>query len=302
MAITKIRNSTWLDEIGLKLGMPRFRNESISHYRTRLLHFVYGLPEPTQRSYISTLSGQLGELNKEIFKIEPITTYDSNLDATILLATDPYISVDSAFLRIWEDYSGNPENPDIELDIYNRTGAYFLRDVYDEISTLPFLNITTIGNDSDWEYLRSANLAYGGNHRYASSIPLGFNKMNDIPYRYLREVLFENDLVFKNEVSAPNYMAGDNGIIGDYYIDRYNGIIFSFAEARGMCYVSYSEFPYSLYWQPIRAYPMNDDSIDYILKDVLLGTEGEEERLLLNPIGARMLNDILKTHPLQWGK
>jgi len=302
MSIKKIRNSTWLDENGLSLGMPRFKNEDIADYRIRLLRYVYNLPEPTQRSYISTLGNQLGLVDREVFRIEPVTTYDADTDIYTLAATDPYIYIDSSLLRIWPDYSGDPDNPDVELDIYNRDGAYFLGDVYDAISPLTYLAVTTMGEDEDWAYLKSANLAYGGNHRFVSEVPLEFSKMNDIEYEYIRSILFENDLIFSNEVDLYTDMAGDVGIIGDYFIDYVRGIIFSYSQARGLCYVSYREFPYSLYWQPARAYPMNDDSIDYILKDVLLNPDWEEERLLLNPVGAKLINDILKTHPLQWGK
>lgn len=66
--------------------------------------------------------------------------------------------------------------------------------------------------------------------------------------------------------------------------------------------VTYRQFPYRLWWQPVRVAPLNDDDYDYYLKDTQVNDVFIEENLRLNSRGAKIVNNVLETHPLGWGK
>ena len=51
----KILNPTWLDEIGLKSGLLRFKNEDIETYRERLITHVHNLPKSNQENFLKKL-------------------------------------------------------------------------------------------------------------------------------------------------------------------------------------------------------------------------------------------------------
>lgn len=305
MAIERVRHATWLDEVGMRLGMPRLKNETLRGYRKRLLEHARDLPESTQKSFVRTVGRLLGGVEFDAFTIEPVTTYDSTTGLYSLAVPDPYIEVDSAFLRVYQNYAADPDTPDLELNIWERGEHYFLKDVYDELATLSYLTVTPASTPvatSDWAYLKASNLTYGNNIRHVHGKGLQPVRMNDLPYQYIREISFDNQLVFKDEQDAHSNLLEDSAVQGDYFVDYVKGVVFSVTEATGIYFLTYLDFPYKLKWQDVRTVPMNDASIDYVLKDDLIGTSGEEEKLLLNSYGAAIVNDILSVHSLQWGE
>tara|TARA_Y100001970_G_C14250877_1_gene871779 strand:- start:968 stop:1855 length:888 start_codon:yes stop_codon:yes gene_type:complete len=294
--IDKIINSTWLDEIGLKLGLIRFRNESLESFHQRCLLQARDLPEPTQISFVRTLSRTIGEQNIDIFKISPIKVNEFRITAN-----DLRVEVDSCFFRVWSDYKNKKESPDLELNIRDRNGAYFLKDIYEELKKLDFINLKLMPRGK-WKYLKSKNLMYGSTDRYVSSYSLEEGSgLTKLKHNYIKNINFYNQSLegsFVKEVSSRAEVRKK----GQYYVDYVNGNVHSKGIDVGSCDYSYSQLPYTIKWQPVNTIPVNDKSYSYISKENLINENGKEERLLLNPYGAKIANKILLAHSLQWGE
>ena len=304
MSIQRVLPSSWLDEIGTKYGMPRFKKEDYRSYRRRVLDHIRHLPEPTEKSYLRTINRTVGLEPKHLLEIKPKLIWDEVLEEYKTLVPDPYIEIDSGFLRVFSGGGMGEElddtEPVIELDIVNRSGAYFLKDVFDALDTVDFLEVKPLVNLDDWKYKKSSHLAYGNTLGVRQSHGLIGSRINLLQNNHIIDIRFENDYNFANEIVAQDETGLSND--GDYHIDYVDGIVFSKLPAVGNCFYTYRKFPYHLTWQPVKAYPFNDKSIDHLIKDNLINEDGIEERLLLNSYGAKIVNEILAIHPLQWGK
>jgi hypothetical protein len=283
------KNSVWLDEVGLHLSLPRFENESISEYRQRLLLQARRPPAADELGLIRSINRVVGALEKDIFEITLVLNAQGQS-----IAPDARIEVDSCFLRIWSDYENSP--PELELDIFNRDGAYFLKDVFAEMSSLPFIDIEILAED--WEYLKSYNLVYGNTERYITESLLKPSKFNKLIEGNIRDISFYNPILYRNEVLSVE----DIKSYGDFYIDYDRGYVHSYELSIGGVAYTYREFPYRLSWQPVSIIPVNDKSLNHMTKDYLINKDGVSERLLLNSYGAKITNEILQIHPLQWGR
>jgi len=278
------------DELGLHLSMPRLPEESLPSYRNRLLLQARKPPGASEQDYIKTLNRTVGQFEQRMFSIDLVL--DSSGEP---IAADPRVEINSTHIYVWSDYNNNVL--DLELNIWERGAGYFLYQVYNALNSLTFLSTSVLA--SGYEYLRSWNLAYGNTDGQVYRRSLGPSGMVNLEQRYIRDILFTLPQIFDNVVSTQESLSEP----GDYFIDKTNGVLWSRDLAAGDCTFSYRDFPYTVWWQPIKAVPLNDGDIDHLLKDNLLeDTKGEEERLLLKPYGAKIVNEILSVHPLQWGK
>ena len=294
--IDKQINSIWLDEIGVKLGIFRFKNESLESFHKRCLLQARDLPEPTQQSYIRTLGRTLALDTLKIFKISPVKTGEFSL-----LTPDLRIETDSCFLRVWSDYKNKKDFPELEINIYERGEKYFLKDVYEELKKLDFINLKVM-QQGNWKYRKSKNLMYGNTDRYVSNFPLEENNgLTKLKHKHIRYINFYNTSLEGSFVKEVDTRGGVNKR-GEYWIDYVNGNVHSKGLDVGSCDYSYSQFPYYINWQPVNVLPVNDKSFNFISKDNLINENGKEERLLLKPYGAKIANKILLAHSLQWGE
>lgn len=283
-------NASWLDELGIHLSLPRFPSESFSDYKKRLYLQARNSPGFAEQDIIKSVNRLVALFEDEIFRLELVL--DANGDS---VAPDPYVEIDGVFLRIWSDYANG--TLDLELDIWNRDGAYFLKDVYSSLTNLSFLTLT-IETKKEWEYLRSFNLVYGNSNRYFQVPNLVPTGMNELPHTNIRSIDFYSSLLFLSEVASPDLITKE----GEYHVDYKNGLVFTYEWAMGGAVYTYRKFPYSLMWQPVKMLPLNAESIEHLTKDYLVNPDGQNERLLLNPYGAQIANETLAIHPLQWGK
>lgn len=289
--------SSWLDNIGLKYGMPRFKNETYSLYRRRLLDHIRHLPEPTQESYLRTINRTVGHESMQLVKLTPKAEWNETLEEYVLVAEDPYIEIDSCFLRIWKNHK--LEDPVVELNIMDRNEAYFLGDVFDAIDSVDFLEVQYLQDPERWKWKKSSHLAYGNTLGNGEEALVG-SKLNVLNKKYIIDARFDNEFAFEREVTETDSKGVNEN--GQYHIDYVSGMIFTNVPAAGRCSYTYRKFPYILKWEPVKAFPFNDKSIDHLIKDKLINENGNQERLLLNSYGADIINRILSLHPLQWGK
>ena len=289
-------HSTYIDEIGFRFGFPRFESESLEHYRKRLFQHISDLPEATQKSFFSTLNRYIGDMDKQVFTIEPVLVHDAVKNIDTFLAPDLKIEIDSCFFRVWSDFKNKPDEPEVELDIWNRGTGYFLKDVYEAVEGLDFVTITA--NRKSWQYWKSSHLKCNSTSLYKVNHLLDGSKIHKLPNKNIDTITFTDKVAFKNEV----YDYEDMNYSGDYFVDYIEGLAFSYVPGRGSCDYSYYDFPFKIHWQTARSFALNDKSVDHITKDWLINSENKEQRLLLNSYGAKIANEILQIHPLQWGK
>lgn len=289
----KFLNSVWLDEVGVKFGVYRSKKETIEEYENRIYERISQLPEPTKK-YLFEHIGNDALLKKEVvFKVYPKKALD-DYGFFQILPPSPMVLVNGAWLKVWSDSNSEPI---LSLNIWDKDGAYFLKDIYEELSKLEDFEVSTTYEDDSWMYKKSSNLISATSEltKEVSLLPIRVNRLGATN---LKKVIFGNSSLFANEVSAHEDILKD----GDYYINYYEGIVHSFLPAGGRCMVFYNTNPIEISWHPIGVMDVNDEAIDDIFKDHAVGTEGQLERLILNSQGANIINKILSVHPLQWGK
>lgn len=299
----KARIGTSLDELGITLGLERLEGEDLDSYRKRLALQAKVRPDQSEKSFIDTISRNVGLFEEDIFEIDLVL--DSDGDP---VAPAPRIEVTSSFLRVWSNYPDS--EPELEVDIYNRGSGYLIGDLEDKLRALSFITVETLPKTPDLEedsykYKRSWNLKIGNSDRleYNAQVrPMNMNRFyheDTTAKKYISNCLFSSPLIFNIEVSSYDDLAN----LGDYYIDYTNGIIFTYGIGGGLVSFEYRMFPYTLTYQPVKVLPFEDKDINHLKKDYLVSdTSGKEERLSLSPYGAKVTNAVLKAYPLQWGE
>ena len=280
---------TGLDETGLMLGLNRLPDEDLATYRRRLLLETTERSGPTEHEFIRSIGRKVGQFDEPVFEVDVIR--DANGDP---LAPDPYIEVTSTHIRAYSDWTNL--TLDIELNLVSRTDAYFLREVYTALNASAFFDVTIV--DVDYEFKRSDRLRFDNTERFMRVEYFLESSSNNLKHDLVRAIYPEATDHFIEEVATLLLVDA----VGKYYVDYLNGVIFTYEYVSGMLSYSYKEFPYRLFWQPVRPWPYKDSDKDYRMKDLMVadGT-GVEEPLLLNSEGARIANVVLGVHPLGWG-
>lgn len=280
-----------LDEIGLDLGLQRLPEESLDAYRRRLVLHARRPPSPKRESVVETPQRKVGVFEKRVLEISLVTDSDG-----IPIAKDPRIEIKSCEICVWEDWNYGESEPDYVINTNLKEKAYFLKDVYSELSSIPFISVEKCLEYED--YLKSFNLKVGDTDEYYDIKFLDSSTLNQLPITNIRSSYFTDPFVFRAEVESVDLLAEP----GDYYLDKVTGKLFTYNSARGGIEGTYSEFPFNLMWQPVKVFEVNDQSLKEKTRDLLVNDDGNLERLLLNSYGAKIANSILMEHPLQWGE
>ena len=286
---SKVLLPTGLDEFGLRVSLNRFESEVLDDYRRRLLLEVAQPSGSSAENHARAVSRKVGLFDVPAIRFELILDVDDNP-----VAADPAIVVTASRLYAYSDYDAG--TLDVELALTDRTQEYFVQDVVDAFSGSTFFTVTLL--DATLAYRRSDQLAVGTNIRYQDVLRLPPKEVYDFNIQYLRDVRFTDPQLFRTEVAV----VGDIEELGEYFLDRVNGVVFTYSSMGGAATVEYAKFPYDHWWQSVRSYEFRDEDVKYIIYDNLLDTDGTSQPLLLNSQGAKMLNELLAAHPLEWGE
>ena len=280
---------TGLDEVGIELGLQRLPNETLENYKKRLWLETRAANGPTQKQFVDSLARQVGVFDVPVFEIDLIL--DGSDEP---LAADPYIEITSTYFRAYDDYENG--SIDIELNLLNKTDGRFLRDIYNDLDASSYFSVTVL--DSDYTYKLSKNLRFGNSLKTGEQILLQ-SKSNKLENMFLKEFFIQDRNLFQNEVGSEAAILE----LGDYYVDYTNSVIFTWDTMGGVCTYTYNEFPYRLWWQQVRTWPLGDEDKKYLMYDVLIEHErGEDSYVVLNSEGAEIYNEVLGQHSLSWGK
>lgn len=280
---------TGLDSIGLNLGLQRLQSESLGDYQRRLVLESNQRSGPTEREFINSLSRRVGLFDVNVFTIDLIRDADGEP-----LAADPFIEITSSHLRAYSDYASSVI--DLELDLTDRDDSYFLTDVVTALSASTYYTVSSM--DSQYDYVLSTKLRYSNTHRHVVSELLRTSTENKLANPLVRSIAPRAGNVFVTEVNALNLVQAS----GDYFVDYTNGVLYSYELQSSFVSYNYSEFPFRVFYQPVKVYPLVDPDKSYLLYDTLISDDtGLPVHTLLNSEGASVYNNVLAKHPLDWG-
>lgn len=277
-----------LDELGLRFGLVRFQDETLDTFRRRINAIISNEPSSTEDSLFENLSINVGLFPTLVFVIDLV------LDNDVPIAEDPYIEITSSYFRAYNNYTEN--EIDIEVNIIDREDAWFLSSIKEAIDASDYFNIEII--DDSYTFKKSKNLRFCNTKRIRTISSLANNSVNNLEVTNIANFYPENIGVFLNEKNTLDDLTSD----GDFYIDYYNGIIFSYSFASGFAVVEYQEFPFNLYWEPVKAYPLKDSDTKYMFFNEEIQSDGTVDNTKLNSQGAFIYNKILAANPLGWGR
>lgn len=278
---------TGLDEIGLRLGLERLPQESLSTYRKRLLLEARDPGSTDSASFIRGINRKVALFDKHVLSIELINDTDG-----YPLAPDPYVEVTATHLRCYSDYDN--EILDIEISLLD---SKWLSDLATEFSSSSYFSLSE--EDQYEDYLKSDRLRIGNSNVLKESFPLYESYENSFGVGNIKTVWFSNSNVFLSEKAS----RADVEESGDFWIDKDEGVVISNDTQLGYATFIRRDFPFKLYWQPVKVELVNDEDLNYRIKDKAISDEtGELEPMVLNSTGKKIYNTILEAHPLEWGR
>lgn len=283
-------NPNGLDERGLRFSLHRLPGETLDAFRQRLLAEARQPAGASEHQYLHSLSRQVGKNYDKMWEIDVVR--DANGEP---LAADPYIEITSTYIRFYDDYA----NGSIELEgsILDLNDLYFASDLETAIGTLTYFSATNyyVGDQS---HRRCFRFRRDNTQRVQFTELLRETRSNKLTYDMIRSFNGQDSILFQREVADVASVTEE----GDWYLDYTNGVLFTYEIGTSFVTYEYSEFPFSVYWEPVSAFPVNDPDIDWYIKDTIIDDEtGLEVPAKLNGRGAQIYNRIYEKHPLGWG-
>lgn len=280
---------TGLDEVGYRVGVRRLPHETPGSYRMRLLGYSRDPATPDEAWFRRSLSNLLGQLSINVLDID--LELDVNGDP---VATDPRIEISANKMYLWDDY-GN-DSLVLECDLLG--AERYLVDLKAAIDGLG-ANFTTGSLDSDYDYYLSKHLRVSNTDGWVQGELLTRTKVHKLQHPYTVDIFPSFASIFNNEEAT----LGDVDEMGDYYIDRRNGVINNYEPMAGVVSYSYWDFPFRVWHDPVRVVSPNDTDFDELTQQLVRGELGQDEPGgAPNDFGASYYNELLGVFPLEWGE
>lgn len=283
-SLKKLLVDTQLDDIGLKKSLVRFENESMSSYRNRIVKSAKNPPKSNTKYYNLSTNNFLNTNSSCCFRIHLV---DSELDPKDL----PRVVIDSNSLKVWKHRS---KDPVVSINLKDKKFK-FLKNVKEVLESLTFLEIEILDYD---EYLLSEYLLQVDSTEYVAKNVEPDSKVIRLDEKYIVEFLLGNGfaaLVEKDSFEALS-------VPGDYYIDRLNGIVYTYSINNGFGDVVFENFPLNINFGEAKIFIINEESFQDLMYDKQVNEQGYEENLELNNYGAYVVNQILIDNRIYWGR
>jgi hypothetical protein len=195
-----------LDEVGLDRSVIRLPGESLVEYKRRLLLEHRDPVSNSFNTFKKSPTRQVGQPEIAIARL----TLNTELER-------PRLRITSSKLY-W--YSDANEAAVLELDLQHRDQAYFLDDVFNELTALNVFDIEIL--DDSYQYRFSRNLRIDDSDITDTRL-LSENYVNRLDSNYVRDLTFTDSLVFKTERASASELTES----GDFFVDTRNGVVFS---------------------------------------------------------------------------
>ena len=275
---------TEFDEIGRRYSLSRFQEESISNFRDRIYLSTLNPPKPTYEYYNFAINNFLNLFQKNIFKI-------SLIDSHINIEDLPRVEVTPIYLIIWKEQS---KEPVLKLNLYSKEYK-FLKDVKVAIETLSFLELEVFKDYDPYAY--SKNIFQQNSDGLLTQVFLEVSQFQNLGVRYIEKYLTNNPLVSLNKKDSQEELSED----GDFYLDKKEGLLYTYQENTGFAEIRYQTFPFHIGWGPVNFFEFNHEDVDFLTKDKQVDIDGNENHTVLNSYGGNIINRILEDNKIYWG-
>ncbi len=279
---------TGLDEVGYVVGLPRLPKESSYQYRMRLLSFVRNRPRVDSAWYYSQVSNLLGLKSLNVIDI------DLRLDSDgVPLAQDPRVEVTATDLILWSNYQENEIDKQIDLIGDKRT----LQLLRAEIHSSTYFSCSTL--DTSLNRSLSKNLRISNSDGWVTREFLSQRKVHKFKHPYIVSFWPDIEGLFTTQVESMS----DVDDYGKYYLDSVGGVLHSYQVLNGSAKYQYRDFPFRLWWDPVKATSLVDTHANKLLRESVRGETGALEFSGgVTELGASVYKELLNVYPLEWGK
>lgn len=281
--IKKIRNSTWIDEVGFNYGVSREINESLNDYRHRIVNVLKGTLNIEKESFYKSLGYITAMEDVDIFRVTKTNESES-------------VKIDITSNRIYIYHEDS-------LIYMNRfENLKFLKDLYDVLITFNFLNIEILEEDNAWWYKKTENLMPCSSERQKLKVKVN-TQAKKISNKLIKSI---KDLSgdFLNQVD-------EDEIVSPYNYSLENGVLHKYKLADENVTYTYENFPFIIKWLPIKSCAVTDLDFDDIIKESLYDNETygnavndieKSTEKLLSQNGSVIINKILHKQNTYWGE
>jgi hypothetical protein len=279
---------TGLDEVGYQAGLPRLPQEPSSSYRRRLLSFVRNRPRPDGKWYAAQASNLLGLSSINVLDIDLILDSEG-----IPLAADPRVEITATRLKLWEDFSNNVLEKDIELTKETKT----LQALKTEIDTSSFFTCSSL--DSSLNRYLCKNIRVSDSDGWKAQELLSPRKVHKFAHPYIVSIWPDITGMFLTEVNTRSEVND----FGKYYLNSITGVVHTYQPMAGNIKYQYRDFPFRLWWDPVRITPLIDADFKELSREASVDQLGSIDFAGgLTDYGAKLYRELLGLHALEWGE
>lgn len=282
-SLEKIRNSTWIDEVGFTYGVSRELDESLNSYRHRLVNLVNGTLTREKHSFYKSLGYITSLPDIDVFRVTKTDKEDS-------------VKIDITSNRLYI-YKND------ELQYMNRfENIKFLKDFYEILLGFDFLQVEVLEPDDSWWYKKTENLMVCSSDRQKLNLNVN-SQSKKISNKYIKSI---KDLSgdFINNVP-------EEQIVNPYNFSLTDGVLHKYKLAEETVTYNYEDFPFIIKWLPIKSCAVIDSDFEDLIKETFYDNEqygevavGEEKptEKLLSQKGSVIINKILDKQNTYWGE
>jgi hypothetical protein len=287
--------SAWtaFDEHGLSLALKRLRGERNEDYRRRLFDVF---ANRANSAYRGLINGMTRELNLEQFEA---LTVNPKLDTDgSLLAPDPYIKFNGAYLYLYSDYAN--DELDYKIDRYEPGGNY--EDLGRLVAYINTSAYFEAGQAAGVDPYTLSMCVFNQSNRSEvdfESVPASTRFRLYNKFIVPNSVFFTNRTVFKSEVASVAAITS----AGDYYIDYATGIVTCYTIpvlGEGVRY-QYTVYPFRPKASPVIIAPVAGEDFKSKMFSQELQDDGTYVNGVPSALGIDIINEIMATYPLYYG-
>jgi hypothetical protein len=283
------------DFIGDMISTSRLDGESIVDYKQRLMDVSVHPGGPEYFGVVNNLTRDFGFIRHLALTIDLVVG-----SSGLPVASNPRVDMLPNRVVLYSDWQ--PDGTavvDKEIHIYQPTDAgYFLSDLAAEINTSSCFT-ATIDPEARDNY-HSTNLV-----RDTSDITIFLDPIKADNRTILSaQNIVEGSLLFGEKSMFATLVSGTPAAVGEYSVDRVNGIVQTFGIPSGSYGVTYhaGNFPMEIDYSPIKIYTLNDDDFQFELFRHETLDSGEIVNALPNVEGSEIIHQLYKETKVFWGK
>ena len=283
------------DQHGLLLGLPRLEAESNADYLNRLLDVKAKPANSTYLGLVYGISRRLGLSMYESIVVEAKKDSDG-----IFKAIAPSIRFRGPYVDLITDCSTDDPIVERTIDRFEKSGAYSLQELVDEINKSTYFQATLKAGIS--KFTRSMTIIDGESCQLRLTEQLPQTTIIQLAKKKIAKgsIFFTDKEIFKTEKSLPANIS----LKGDYAIDYKNGIVWTHTAPRVGATIRYKYIldPYTALSSPVIVYNLHSDEMHDKLFGQYADEFGNAYDGLPSKLGTDIINELMSVYPFVFGK